>query len=192
MSECTLVSTPMAAKPSKLVTTTFDKNEMPHAKLIGKLFYASNFTRPDITASVNYLSRYMSHPSVEHWLQAKRMLRYLKGTLDKGLIFNRTVPYTPVAWHDSSFVDGPDGKSRTWYAMLMCGSDVAWGSRLQPIVALSTMEAEYMALCVATQEVMFLRQLLTGLSLVLTHPTSMMEDNKRCISFAKNTMTTNK
>jgi hypothetical protein len=58
------------------------------------------------------------------------------------------------------------------------------------IVALSTMEAEYMALCAATQEVMFLRQLLTKLSLVLKHPTSMIEDNKSCISFAKNTMTT--
>jgi hypothetical protein len=74
----------------------------------------------------------------------------------------------------------------------MCGFVVAWGSILQPTVALSTMEAEYMALCTATQEVMFLRQLLTGLSLVLKYPISMMEDNKGCIYFAKNTMTTNK
>jgi hypothetical protein len=54
------------------------------------------------------------------------------------------------------------------------------------------MEAEYMALCVATQEVMFLRQLLAELSLVLKHPTSMMEDNKGYTSFAKNIVTTNK
>ena len=74
----------------------------------------------------------------------------------------------------------------------MCGSDVAWGSKLQPTVALSTMEAEYMSLCSATQEVMFPRQVLIELSLVLKHPTSMMEDNKGCISFAKNTMTKNK
>ena len=100
--------------------------------------------------AVNYRSRYRSHPGVEHWLQAKRLLRNLKGTLDKGFTFNRIAPYTPVAWQDFSFTDGPDGKSRTWYAVLMCGSDVAWGSRLQPTVALSTTEAEYMALCVAT------------------------------------------
>ena len=68
MSECTLVSTPMSSKPSKSVTTVLDKGEMPYAKLIGKLLYASNFTRLDITASVNYLSRYMSHPCVEQWL----------------------------------------------------------------------------------------------------------------------------
>ena len=74
----------------------------------------------------------------------------------------------------------------------MCGSAIAWGLRLQPTVALSTMEAEYMALCVATQEVVILRQLFNELSLVLKHPTSTMEDNKGGISFAKNTMTTNK
>jgi hypothetical protein len=74
----------------------------------------------------------------------------------------------------------------------MCGFAVAWGSRLQPIVDLSTMEAEYMASCAETQEVVFLRQLLTELSLVLKHPTSMMEESKGCISFANNTMTTNK
>jgi hypothetical protein len=53
----------------------------------------------------------------------------------------------------------------------MCGSDVAWGSRLQSTVALSTMEAEYMALCVATQEVTFIRNLVTELCVVLKQPT---------------------
>ena len=116
----------------------------------------------------------------------------MKGTQNKGLLFNRNVSFTPIAWQDSSFADGTDGKSRTGYAIFLCGYDVAWGSRLQPTVALSTMEAEYMALCFATQEVMFLRQLLTELSVVLPHPTSMMEDNKSCISFGKNSMTTSK
>jgi hypothetical protein len=174
MSECTPMSTPMSAKPSKSVSIVLYEEEMPYAKLIGKLLYAFNFARLDITASVNYLSRYMSHPGVEHWLRTKRLLRYLKGTLDKGLTFNRIVPYTLVAWQDSSFADGLDGKSRTWYAVLVCGSAVAWGFRLQPTVALSTMEDEYMALYAATHEVMFLRQLLVELSLVLKHSTSMM------------------
>ena len=59
-------------------------------------------------------------------------------------------------------------------------------------MALSTMEAEYMALRAATKVVMFLRQLLTELYVVLPHPTAMMEDNKSCISFAKNYMPTSK
>jgi len=141
MNECNLVYTPMSAKPYKLLYTQFNKKEMPYAKLVGKLLYASNRTRLDITASVNYLSKYMSHPHVEHWLRAKRILRYMKGTLDKGLMFNSNVPYTLIAWQDSSFANESDGKSRTGYAVLMCGLDVPWGSRLQPNVAVSTMEA---------------------------------------------------
>jgi hypothetical protein len=192
MSECNSVSTPMSGTPYKLSNTHFNANEMPYAKLVGKLLYASNCTRPDITASVNYLRKFMSSPHIEYWLQAKRVLRYLKGTLDKGLVINKRITYTPIAWQDSSFADGPCGKSRTGYAFLMCGAVVAWGSRLQPTVALSTMEAEYMLLCAATQEVMFLRQLLTKLSIVLPLLTFMMEDNTCCIAFAKNSMTTRK
>jgi hypothetical protein len=61
----------------------------------------------------------------------------------------------------------------------MCGSVVAWGSRLQPIAALSTMEAKYLTLCDATLEVIFLKQLLTEISVILTNPTSMMEDGQQ-------------
>ncbi len=147
----------MSAKPFKLCDTRFNAKEMPYAKLVGKLLYASNCTRPNITASVNCLSRFMSCPHLEHWLQAKLVLRYLKGTLDKDLVFNKHIAYTPVAWQDSSFADGLGGKSRIGYVVLMCGAAVAWSSILQPILALSTMEAEYMSLCAATQEVMFLR-----------------------------------
>ena len=111
-------------------------------KLVGKLLYASNCTRLDTIVSVNYLSRFMSSFHIDHWLQAKRVLRYLKGALDKGPMLNKHIVYTPIAWQDSSFADGHGGKSRTGYAVLMCGAVVAWGFRLQLIVALSTMEAE--------------------------------------------------
>jgi len=125
MSDCTPLSTPMSAKPHKILDAEFNAKEMPFVKLIGKLLYASNCTRSDITACVDYLNRYMSNPHVENWLQAKRVLRYLKGTQNKGLMFNRNVPFTPIAWQDSSFADGPDRKSRTGYAVLICGSVVA-------------------------------------------------------------------
>ena len=72
----------------------------------------------------------MSNLKIEHWLQAKRILRYLKGTLDKGLMFNKQIAYIHVAWQDSSFANSPSGKSRTRYAVLMCGAALAWGSRL--------------------------------------------------------------
>jgi hypothetical protein len=88
-SDCSSVSTPMSTKPFKQSNTHVSTKEMPYAKLVGKLLYASNCTRPNITTSVNYLSKFISSPLVEHWLQVKRALHYPKGTLDNGLLFNR-------------------------------------------------------------------------------------------------------
>ena len=137
-------------------------------KLIGRLLYTSNCTRPDIDASVNYLSRLMSHPNVEHQHQAKR---FIQGIMDKRLMFNRGVAYIPEAWQDSSFADGLDVKSRTGFVVLTRRAPIAWDFKLQPIVPLSTMEAEYMALCDTTQEVMLLIRLLNEIFLVLEQPT---------------------
>ena len=72
------------------------------------------------------------------------------------------------------------------------GGTVAWGSKLQSNVALSTTEAEYMALAAAAQVVLFLRQLLINLGFTQSKTTLMFEDNKSCISLATNPMTTAK
>jgi len=103
-------------------------------------------------------------------------------------MFNKRISYVPQAWQDSSFAHGPKVKPRTGFVILMCAVVVAWGSKLQHIVALSTMEAEYMALWIISQEVMLLQNLLSNLSRVLPHPTMMMLDNKGYISFATNVM----
>ena len=134
----------------------------------------------------------MSHPTKHHWEQGKRVLRYLAGTIDYCLNYSADISPTPVCWQDASFGDGDDRKSRTGFVIMMNGGATAWGSRLQPTVALSTVEAGYMALAAAAQEVMFLRQLLSSLNIVLKSPTIMNEDNQGCISLATNSMTTGK
>ena len=75
---------------------------------------------------------------------------------------------------------------------MMCGSVVAWGSKLQSTIALSTEEAEYMAICAAAQEALFLRQLLANLNLELPGATRMLEDDVGCIALATSPMTTGK
>ena len=142
--------------------------------------------------AVNHLSRYMTIATVRHWEQAKRVLRYLKGTSQLSITFNGRLPLKLLMWQDSSFGDGDARKSRTGYVAMICGSAIAWGSKLQPSVALSTTEAEYMALSAATQEVVFLRQLLINLGEVVGGPTPMFEDNQECEALATNTMTTSK
>jgi len=89
-------------------------------------------------------------------------------------------------WQDLSFGDGEAKRSRTRFVAIICGSTVAWGSKLQSLVALSTAEAEYMALSAATQEVIFLRQLLTNLGEPVKGPTPMYEDNERYEALAIN------
>ena len=120
------------------------------------------------------------------------MLRYISGTRDLCLSYSGTLSAIPVFWQDASYADGEERKSRTGLVALMCGGAVLWAVRLQPTTALSTVEAEYMALAAAAQECGFLRQLLISLGMVLSSPTIMYEDNTGWISLANNSMTTGK
>jgi hypothetical protein len=95
-------------------------------------------------------------------------------------------------WQDSSFGDVENRRSRTRYVAMMCRSAIAWVSKLQPSVALSTTEAEYMALSALAQEVVFLRHFLINLGEVAGGPTPMFEDNEACEALAINTVTTAK
>jgi len=95
-------------------------------------------------------------------------------------------------WHDSFYGDGENMRSRTKFLGMMCGGPVVWGSKLQSTVALSTAEAEYMAICASVQEVLFLRQLLADLDHAPSGSTRMLENNNGCKAMATNGMTTAK
>jgi hypothetical protein len=194
MSNAIIVGTPMATKQSTDLSTNnlIDKKLFPFAKMIGKLLYRSKCTRHDNTMAVNHLTRYMTSATVCYWEQAKRVLRYLSGTRQLSLTFNGRLPLRLLMWWDSSFGDGDARRSRTGYVVMISGSAVAWGSKLQASVALLTTEAEYMALSALAQEVVFLRQLLTNLGEVDGGPTPMFEDNEGCEALATNTITTEK
>ena len=98
----------------------------------------------------------------------------------------------PLCFQDASYGDGPDRRSRTGYIILMCGAAIVWGSRLQTTVALSTVEAEYMSLAAACQELLHVRQLLKSLGIKFSGPFKMFEDNQGCIALATNALTTNR
>jgi hypothetical protein len=112
-------------------------------------------TRPDLGFAAGYLSRFNSNPTVEHLKAAKRVLTYLKGTLALGLVFgmkthndNRLVGYS-----DSDYASDLDSRrSTTGFVFRYKGSILSWGSARQATVALSTCEAEYMALAEAYKE----------------------------------------
>ena len=107
--------------------------------------YLANATRPDIAYSVSFLARSMTNPSQLDYQNAKRVLRYLKGTSTLKLTYGGTSEL--VGYSDASYAeDKEDRKSTSGYAFLMNGAAVSWKSSKLKIVSLSSMEAEYIGL----------------------------------------------
>jgi hypothetical protein len=137
------------------------------------------------------ITRHMSDPSQSHSEQAKRVLRYLKGTADSVLMYGGASPSKVVGWSDSDYAsDIGERCSRKGYLFMLNGAAVSWKSQQQHIVALSTTEAEYMALTAATQEAMFLKQLLHQLHQDSGSPITIHEDHQSCIALRQNSIMT--
>ena len=103
---------------------------------IGSLMYAAIGTRPDITFTVTVLSQYLQNPGRPHWEQAKRAIRYLKGTRDWKLKFGPTggvEGFTDANWGN----DADDRHSICGYVFMLNGGAISWSSKKQSIVALS-------------------------------------------------------
>jgi hypothetical protein len=126
MTSSTPIGTPMVAKvvSKPRHDEPLDTKMFPFPTLVGKLVYNLNCTRPDITVAVNHLSRYMSKCTLHHWDQAKRILRYLNGTRTFCLTFNVNISSEAIMWHDSSFGDGENMRSRTGFLAMVCGGPV--------------------------------------------------------------------
>lgn len=169
--------------------TDKEKEEMknvPYMEAVGCLLYAAQNTRPDICYIVNMLSRFNNNPGKAHWSAVKRVMRYLKGTINKGLVYDGKseglVGYCDADWAGS--ID--DRRSTTGYIFTMQGAAVSWGSKRQRTVALSSTEAELMSIVSAIQESIWLRKL--ERELVKNSPDSMNLycDNKSAIQIAQN------
>lgn len=166
MSEAKPVKTPMAVnvkleKPDE--SNAVNNSIFPYQQLIGGLMYLAVCTRPDIAYTTSALSQFNTcHDSV-HWCAAKRVLRYLAGTTDYGLMFEKTGK-SIEAFADADWAgDIIDRKSYTGFVMKFGNCAVSWESRKQKTVALSSTEAEYLALSDVTKEACFLRSILTEL-----------------------------
>ena len=128
--------------------------KVPYQSAVGSLMYAMLCTRPDIAYAVGVVSRFMSNPGEAHWSAVKWIFRYLRGTSKMCLCFGSGDPilqgYTDVDYAG----DMDSRKSTSGYLMTFAGGAVAWQSRLQKCISLSTTEAEYIAVVEACKEVL--------------------------------------
>ena len=153
---------------SQCPTSDEEKNEMqktPYASVVGSLMYAMVCTRPDIAHAVVVVSRFLSDSGKEHWATVKWILRYLQGTSKMSLCFGKGEPILD-GFTDSNMAGDVDSqKSTSGYFITFVGGAVAWQSRLQKCVALSTTKAEFIAITESCKELLWLEKFLQELGL---------------------------
>ena len=138
----------------------------PYQPVVGALMYLAVNTRIDMAFAVNQLSRFNSCPTYEACRAAVHTLRYLNETQDYGLIFPNHSKEGLVAYSDADWAGDMDtSRSTTGYVVYLWGAPIAWQSRLQPTVASSTTESEYMAAYAAIQEIVWIRGVMSELGL---------------------------
>jgi len=159
------------------------------ARLLGELQFIANATRPDIAYTVNRLASYTTNLSLQHVGVLKRILRYLSGTRTHGIVY-KALPQEPnffFGYADASYRNVDDRRSISGYVFLAGNGAITWSSRKQVSIALSSTEAEYVALAEAAQEACWLKSLYGELSLLQEDvPTLIRGDNDGSIAMARN------
>jgi hypothetical protein len=134
-----------------------------YRQLIGSLMYLVN-TRPDIFFIVNTLSQFMVEPRQVHWISAKHVLKYLRGTVEYGLRYVRGDGLQLQGYIDSDWVrSAMDRKNTLGCYFNLASAVISWFSGKQISVALTSAKAKYMAASTVSCEEIWLRKMLTGL-----------------------------
>lgn len=149
---------------------------------IGCLLYISTNTRPDISAAVNILSQKVENPTQADWDEVKKLIRYLKGTstlklkLGEKSSTSELIGYADANWAE----DRLTRKSNSGYIFLFNGV-ISWSCKRQDCVALSSTEAEFIALSEACKEAIWIQRVLKDLNWNRSQPTTIYEDNQSAI-----------
>jgi len=185
---CNSVHTPMEEKLKLSRESEAEEVNVTHyRRLVGSLRYLVH-TRPDLAFAVGYVSRFMERPTAEHLQAVKRILRYVAGTLDYGLVYKR-IPGTAsfVGYCDSDLAGDVDtSKSTSGTMFFLSGCLVCWQSIKQKVVALSSCEAEYIAAASAATQALWLSRLLGELLGSKVDVVELKVDSKSALALAKN------
>ena len=177
-------SSKLVASPRTAPDPTLQKR---YQSMVGSLMYAMLGSRPDICFTVNKLAQYGLNPDEEHLAAAQRVFQYLKATRDHRLMYNGDTGSELIGWCDADWASDPDTRrSTTGYVFQIGSGSVAWATRKQRTVALSSTESEYMALTESLQHAIWTAQILRNLDFGFDLPISIKSDSKGARDLAKN------
>ncbi|GKU98015.1 hypothetical protein SLEP1_g11072 [Rubroshorea leprosula] len=157
-----------------------------YRSLIGRVLYLSA-TRPDIMHLVSLLSRFMHSPSEIHLKAAKRILRYVKGTIDFGVLYKSSTNVKLIRFTDSDWAGlKEDMKSTSGQCFSIGSGMIGWSSKKQNSIAKSTTEAEYIVASLAADQVVWFKKLMNDLKQPQIYPTELFCDNLSAVAIVKN------
>ncbi|RHN52451.1 putative RNA-directed DNA polymerase [Medicago truncatula] len=157
-----------------------------YRRLVGRLLYLT-VTRPDIQYAVNTLSQFMQSPYSSHFDAATRVLRYLKGSVGKGLFLSASSSINLVGYADSDWAGCPTTRrSTTGYFTMLGSNPISWKTKKQPTISRSSAEAEYRSLATLSSELQWLKYLLSDLGIDHPQPITIYCDSQAAIHIAEN------
>ncbi|MCO5599390.1 hypothetical protein L7F22_053492 [Adiantum nelumboides] len=195
METCKGIDTPLPAnvkikQADSLATTATSSSPFPYANILGGIRYLVTCTRPDISFAANVLSRFLSSPGAMHIQYLKRVMRCLQQTKKLGLTYLSVTPQPSPSlngYSDANWGGDQDTlHSTSGYTYLLFGAALAWQSKKQDRVTLSSTEAEYMTMTLSLKEGISLKNLLMETILFKDEPLLLHCDNMSDITLAKN------
>ncbi|CAM8907327.1 unnamed protein product [Rhodiola kirilowii] len=163
--DCHPVSTPYDSSTHIYPNTGKRKSQLEYSQVICSLMYVITSTRPDIAFAVDKISRYTSNPSMQHWQAIYRVLRYLQGTMNFGLVY-LDLHSVIEGFSDASWISNEEDRSSTiGWVFLLGGGVILWVSKKQTCITSSTMESEFVALAAGSKEVEWLKNMIYEISL---------------------------
>ena len=183
------ISTPTLANEHLPKLSEAQVNTKQYQSTLGALMYPMIGSCPDLAYMVAALGQHAAHPGTAHQHALDQAFRYLRATSNLRLIYKHGTPHgtTLHGFIDADWASNINNRKLMFgFIFILAGATISWSSKKQPIITLSSTEAEYIAAAHAAKEAVWLRQLLTVLSLDLTDPTTLHINNQSAIAIARN------
>ncbi|KAK9060122.1 hypothetical protein SSX86_020826 [Deinandra increscens subsp. villosa] len=180
------VHTPMASHENLTSQGIVLEDPTEYRSLVGALQYLT-ITRPDISYSVNQVSQFLKAPTMENFQNVKRIIRYIKGTLDFGLTFSRPSSTTLVGYSDADWARCLETRRSTYgYSIFLGGNLVSWSAKKQPTISRSSCESEYRAMANTAAEIVWITHLLRELHALPCSRPTLLCDNQSALFLTQN------